>query len=54
MAGETLNRPLFKRGPQGDIRVAAGAGGIKNLWEYPYKFWKYGARNVWPWHKGGD
>ena len=54
MAGETLNRPLFKRGPQGDMRVAAGSGGIKNLWQYPYNIWKYGVRNVWPWHKGGD
>ena len=54
MAGNTLERPLFKRGPQGDMRVAAGAGGIKNLWEYPHNIWKYGLRNVWPFHKGGD
>jgi hypothetical protein len=54
MAGNTLERPLFKRGPQGDMRVAAGVGGIKNLWEYPYNIWKYGMKNVWPFHKGGD
>tara|TARA_R100001244_G_scaffold93582_1_gene70401 strand:- start:886 stop:3432 length:2547 start_codon:yes stop_codon:yes gene_type:complete len=54
MAGNTLDRPLFKVGPQGDMRVAAKSGGIKSLWEYPYNIWKYGLRNVWPSHKGGD
>ena len=54
MAGNTLDRPLFKRGPQGDMRVAAKAGGVKSLLEYPYNIWKYGLRNVWPFHKGGD
>ena len=54
MAGNTLDRPLFKRGPQGDMRVAAKAGGVKSLLEYPYNIWKYGLGNVWPFHKGGD
>ena len=42
MAGDTLTRPLFKRGPQGEMRPAYKAGGLDWLWRGPQQFWKYG------------
>jgi hypothetical protein len=42
MAGDTLNRPLFKRGPQGEMRPAYKYGGLDWLWRGPQQFYKYG------------
>ena len=51
MAGDTLNRPLFKRGPQGEMRPQMWSGGIFNPknWRFPwprpghqYEMFKYG------------
>ena len=42
MAGDALHRPLFKRGPQGDMRPAYKAGGLDWLWRGPQQFYKYG------------
>ena len=42
MAGDTLTRPLFKRGPQGEMRPAYKTGGLDWLWRGPQQFWKYG------------
>jgi hypothetical protein len=51
MAGDTLNRPLFKRGPQGEMRPQMLSGGIFNprnwRWPFPrpghqYEMFKYG------------
>ena len=51
MAGNTLNRPLFKTGPQGDMRPQMISGGIFNpknwRWPFPrpghqYEMFKYG------------
>ena len=51
MAGNTLDRPLFKMGPQGDMRPQFGWGGAFNpknwRWPWPrpghqYEMWKYG------------
>ena len=42
MAGNTLDRPLFKRGPQGDMRPAFKYGGLDNLFNLinPFKWGK--------------
>ena len=40
MAGNTLNRPLFKRGPDGQMRQAlykGGLGGIGNVFKYGWR-----------------
>ena len=51
MAGNTLNRPLFKMGPQGDMRPQMISGGVFNPknWRWPFprpgtqgEFFKYG------------
>ena len=42
MAGDALNRPLFKRGPQGEMRPAYKYGGLDWLWKGPQQFYKYG------------
>jgi hypothetical protein len=51
MAGNTLNRPLFKMGPQGDMRPQMWGGGAFNPknWRWPFprpgtqgEFFKYG------------
>ena len=51
MAGDALNRPLFKRGPQGEMRPQMWSGGIFNPknWRLPwprpgyqYEMFKYG------------
>jgi hypothetical protein len=51
MAGDTLTRPLFKRGPQGEMRPQMLSGGIFNPknWRFPfprpghqYEMFKYG------------
>ena len=34
MAGNTLNRPLFKKGPDGQMRQAYRWGGWGNVWKY--------------------
>ena len=46
MAGNTLNRPLFKRGPQGDMRPAFKKGAYTGKWWQPGTWWPWAEKQM--------